>query len=242
MLTQTQTKGAIRVVSTIAVGIVAAIVMTWIVVTWVARLQRENHDVLRYHRMRAIVQATLISDEGTFFCPGRPTTNFADVSWRLSVVLTLRSRPYLPFVANDWQSQVNQEWREVSPEEVTDGLNGQATVLAIGGQGTAFDKTSPVLVDDVPPSTIVFIECEASGVLWMEPRDLHVADLLAGKSDGITIVSKAGSRRWFLVAFADGTVWKLSSATPLSVLGECALMDRMRSRSRDVVVGQYRIR
>jgi prepilin-type processing-associated H-X9-DG protein len=106
--------------------------------------------------------------------------------------------------------QFQNPFRCLSDDE--DGPKGselETSYVVVVGPQTAFPGDKCVALSDVTDdkgNTILVVEVENSGIHWMAPRDLHVAQMArtinAAKGQGISSKHKAGAN----VAMADGTV------------------------------------
>ena len=88
--------------------------------------------------------------------------------------------------------------------------------LAVVGPDTAFPGSECVSLDDItddPTQTLLIVEVANSGILWMEPRDLHVTQMAttvnATSGQGICSEHPGGA----VVVFADGHTEFLSEST-----------------------------
>ncbi|MBN2024231.1 MAG: hypothetical protein JW809_15720 [Pirellulales bacterium] len=94
-------------------------------------------------------------------------------------------------------------------------------------------------VEELPPDLIVLVETRNSGVHWMEPGDLDVRTMprTIDAADGKGISANFGDR--VHVAFADGTVWALSTDVPFATVEKFLTIDSAKRHDRDVLLGPY---
>jgi hypothetical protein len=105
-------------------------------------------------------------------------------------------------------------------------------VVAITGEGTAFDPGKVLRLPDIPSDTILAVEVAETDTYWMEPGDMAIEEIDVSVLQGI---DGTGTH----VIFADGSVWFLSAETPLGELKEFCTIDGARQYDRDEVLGVF---
>jgi len=139
-------------------------------------------------------------------------------SWRVAL---------LPFLGQDslyhrylqsesWDGLSNAQlhgqalWEFKCPIEKPSGPSTQTSFLAVTGPGTIWNLPQPstlMSIGDGTSNTILLVEVHGSGVLWIEPRDLHLAQMNprfnAPQGQG---PASGHEQQGAHVAFADGSV------------------------------------
>jgi len=97
----------------------------------------------------------------------------------------------------------------------------ETSYVAVVGQGTAWPGDEHMAIQDFTDgigNVLLLVEVHNSGIHWMEPRDLHVAQMsmTINPTQGQGISS--GHPNGASVLFADGSVRYFSSDTPPAVL------------------------
>jgi hypothetical protein len=108
---------------------------------------------------------------------------------------------------------------------------------AITGSGTAFDAASPQNLRQLPRSLILVVRVEQSDTHWMEPEDLNIEQLAPSEETKRLLLGKAG----YVVLFADGEGWVLSSKTPISDLCKFFTLAGAKEFDRDQILRPYRV-
>ena len=108
---------------------------------------------------------------------------------------------------------------------------------AITGPGTAFDSTKVSSLKELPKSLILIVRVEKSDTHWMEPGDLSIAQLAPNEETKRLLLGKDG----YVVLFADGKGWVLSSKTPISDLCKFFTLAGAKQFDRDQILGPYRV-
>ncbi len=139
-------------------------------------------------------------------------------SWRVALLPFLNQMPlYQRYLQSEpWDGPNNALlhgqalWEFKCPIEKPSGPSTQTSFLAVTGPGTIWDLPQPatlVSIGDGTSNTILLVEVHGSGVPWIEPRDLHVAQMNprinAPHGQG---PSSSHERQGAHVAFADGSV------------------------------------
>jgi prepilin-type processing-associated H-X9-DG protein len=108
------------------------------------------------------------------------------------------------------------------PEDHGGRKSTETSYVAVVGNETLWPGDHAVKLDDITDglgNTLLVVEIADSGIHWMEPRDLHVAQMsrtINGKSgQGISSGHPGGA----VVGFADGRVRFLSEKTPPATIG-----------------------
>jgi hypothetical protein len=109
--------------------------------------------------------------------------------------------------------------RELAPDEYCSFGNTNTNVMAVIGEGTAFDPNRKRLsIHDFPNDLILIVEVNNTGVHWMQPGDLSVTELGIALSTSGNGIALGTSDDGFCVGFVDGEVWLLSHRTPPDIL------------------------
>jgi len=158
-------------------------------------------------------------------------------SWRLEI---LRYSPMSLAVPNEnvlWSDNANAAitlkpiWMYCfhSPR---DKKSCDTNIVAITGNGTAFQPGNERHLRSLPRDSIVLIEVDKSGIPWAAPGDLDV--------DKIPVTLRLGSGGGGVhVAFADHVIWCLRSDVPLSSLGMFFRIKDAERFDREAVLGEY---
>jgi hypothetical protein len=108
---------------------------------------------------------------------------------------------------------------------------------AITGRGTAFDSSTPASLGQLPKDVILVVRVEKSDTHWMEPDDLKIEQLAPSQETERLLLGKEG----YVVLFADGEGWVLSSRTPISDLCKFFTIEGAKQSDREQVLGPYRV-
>jgi len=172
-------------------------------------------------------------------------------SWRVALLPQL-DRPDLWAAYNPnkpWNGPGNSAIALSMPREYAcpSDLNAgppMTNYAAIVGPGTAWADDGALRTADFPDgasNTLLVAEVANSGIHWMEPRDLTLADLAQGmkpaQGRGISSHHQLGNGAFVL--YADGHVQFLSSGVSPTVLKSLATIDDGRAIDRDRLNKQY---
>ena len=161
-------------------------------------------------------------------------------SWRVSTLpFSPDSAIKVDYTAS-WNSPENSEAAHSSPWWLCFNARASGTarfetnVLAVGGEGAAFEVGTNYRMRDLPDDLILLIATQSTGIHWMEPRDLDVsclAEQLQQKNAGDFIS----------VVFRDQSVWQLkASAMREAILPFCTIQGARQS-NREKELGPYLI-
>lgn len=165
---------------------------------------------------------------------GRPLS-----SWRFRLLVYVEGIMIWPDFADRWDAPANR-WLNSRPYWVycfnwaTGPSDCQTTVVAVTGRGTAFEDGKVVRLADLDKDTILLIEMASSGIHWMEPGDLDVAQVAESITEGL-------DGRGVFVVFADGAVWFLHRDVPLDDLKKFFTIEGAKRYDRDQVLKPYAI-
>ena len=173
-------------------------------------------------------------------------------SWRLPVANYFSNYNIGVDKNASWNSSANSEWKTIRQHYARGGWgNGfgpvrsedfptETSILGVVGTGTAFGdgRESPKSVKELPNDTILLVQCENTGLHWMQPGDLDVSMM----DSEIEAMIAQGELGGFHVGFADGTVWYLSKETPVSKLRLFFQLEEAESHDRENVLTEYRLR
>lgn len=138
-------------------------------------------------------------------------------SWRFACdfgVVTGSNEATIPDTTVPWDSKSLQQWRSQAPAEYCFTGTPETNVMAVVGDGTAFDDHKRFTRSELPGDLILTIEVQGTGVHWMKPCDLDVAKLEKVLRSEVLRMFLGTSKRGFLVGFVDGEVWMLSRDVP----------------------------
>lgn len=139
-------------------------------------------------------------------------------SWRVALLPFLNQMPlYQRYLQSEpWDGPSNAQlhgqalWEFKCPIEKPLGPSTQTSFLAVTGPGTIWDLPQPSTlssIGDGTSNTILLVEVHRSGVPWIEPRDLHLAQMNprinAPQGQG---PASGHEKQGAHVAFADGSV------------------------------------
>jgi hypothetical protein len=145
-------------------------------------------------------------------------------SWRVLILPYLDERPLHEQYRFDepWNGPSNSQLTSrvpsvyQCPTDVHERAEPQpwTSYVAVIGPRTCWSGETPLVRDDItdrPDRTIHVVEVRASGIHWMEPRDLNVAQMARSinpeSGQGTSSAHKAGAH----VLRADGSAWFLSA-------------------------------
>ena len=129
---------------------------------------------------------------------------------------------------------------EQAPEKYCFFGNADTNVMAVVGDGTAFDanKERPA-IRDLPKDLILIVEVKNTCVHWMEPGDLAVTEIGNALSRNGNGISLGTSDDGYHVGFVDGEVWLLSYRMPPGVLLKFCTPESAERYDRDNVLAEY---
>lgn len=116
----------------------------------------------------------------------------------------------------------------------------ETVVLAITGEGAAFDQENPHRLSELDSNVIILAEATKSGVHWMQPGDYDVKKLLSFRGTLGQCIPGASADR-VNVAFADGQIWCLRADTPVEVIKPFLTVKSLTTRSREDQLSKFRI-
>jgi len=114
--------------------------------------------------------------------------------------------------------------------QTQDGLSTK--VLAVSGEGTAFDQGVRYSLKDLPKDLILLVERWGTGIHWMEPADLDL-------KESATIPLDGADGKGCFVAFADGAVWFLRSDTPQDAIRRFCTIKGAQEANRKALLGGF---
>lgn len=169
---------------------------------------------------------------------GIPTT-----SWRLDVDLqALITAMNPPDIQIPWFAGVNRAWRQdAGMFQKENDHPGTTDVLAVVGEGTAFDEKRMSTFDNLPDNLILIIQSRRSVFNWMQPGDLEVSTLLSERRELGRGDFRGAMVRPYYVGFADGTCWLMKYETPIEELLKFCHIDTCKTYERAAVLGPYRM-
>lgn len=118
--------------------------------------------------------------------------------------------------------------------------NVYTNVVAVAGEGTAFDDSVMRPIESLPDDLILLVEVRDSAIHWMEPRDFDIQSMpreIAG--EGLCISGMDGDG--FLVAFADKSVWLLDNRTPFETVSCFFTVEGADAHDRRELLAFYRL-
>ncbi len=168
-------------------------------------------------------------------------------SWRVEIIPYLESWHGSWDRFQRWDAPANQVLREMfgyyayEGRSFSSGVSGatqafpETNTVAVIGNGTAFGDgwEQPMSLGNVPPSAILFVETNASGIPWPAPGDFSVQEIISGQKR--ISGQYAGG---FHVGFADG-VWFVSDKTPLEALKKFFTVAGARKYDREMLLGPF---
>ena len=133
---------------------------------------------------------------------------------------------------DDFVREIERPSNRVRSAYVQARLKAPCTILAASGSGTVFGLLSDHNETHISNQAILLIEGVGDGQSWWEQPEQELASTLNG----------VGSRNsfGFLVAFVDGTVWRLSHKMPKTLLQQFMRNDYAGSHSRDEELRQWK--
>ncbi len=167
-----------------------------------------------------------------------PTVKIRDgeplYSWRYSLENWLGPSLHLDkeSYSHKWNSEYNKRYSSQPSIFFCHGNSTNTNILAITGKGTFFDEDHPGAPKSAPPDTIIIIEVKDSNIHWMEPGDINVEDLKQENTRGIFTEGVH-------VGFANGTVCRLSSKTPIENIKKLCYAKRPKEENKETLLGKY---
>ena len=227
------------------VAIAALVVRAW----FGSRLERERRYVPHHMKDILISFAAYEDSQGRLPPPViRDSSGAALYSWRLALVHLVGpgTQAVAFFPTRAWTAPEHAELRAIPHALVygyeTPGANARgAKILAVTGEGTLFSGESTRLSENLPGDLIILVENRNSRIHWMSPGDLDVADLRdrrnlhAGEVLGKTVQDD------FFVAFADGSVWRLSGRVTIATLVQFMTVAGAKEFRREAELEPFRI-
>lgn len=170
-------------------------------------------------------------------------------SWRCPVRLYIDPIP----ASSTLPDEIFAPWDHESHRVVTAAGYGRhfrigesryASVFAFEGPDTAFprlrseeDTRQRLPYRELPAELILVVQVRQSTVLWSQPGDCRVQDLIAAGNE--KIANYPLFRGPILIGFADKSVWRLSSNTPVSLIAKFATISGAKNGDRDKELGPY---
>ena len=201
-----------------------------------SNLQRIGVAMQAYHAKHGSFPPAYVPDEN-----GRPVH-----SWRVLIL------PYLGEQALYDQYDFDEPWDGPNNMLLADrmpavygcpasftGFSSRTTYMMVVGPGTISDGPGTTRLDDVadgPSETILVVEGNASGVKWLEPKDVLVEETDFGvnsSEEGVFSDHFGGAH----VLFCDGSVRFLSDMTDPDVLRGMTTIDG--GETADSPIGEY---
>lgn len=158
-------------------------------------------------------------------------------SWRLTNLQYVWGLEKAVHSDEPWNSAYNQHFAVLREAFCRSGED-ETYIVAITGLGTAFPPNGRVELADVSDNTIVLVEVVDSGVNWMAPGDLVVSQRSGDRSQ-LSLKPGSSVDDVFVVAFADGQVWRLRNDTPQELLERFFLLDSAKDADRSVELAPY---
>lgn len=162
----------------------------------------------------------------------RPT-----VSWRLHALQSIRP---IPREGSDlrkpWTDAANRLFREMAPDIFCFRGTSSASIMAIDGKNSAFEKEDleiSTLRDDI----LLVVEVAQKDINWIQPFDLDLADFTVGNKPRHGILPSSDNPKGVLVGFADGSVWRVPQAMLLARLAEFANVNTTPTVTREAAFG-----
>ena len=163
-------------------------------------------------------------------------------SWRVALLPHLEESDLFDQYDFDepWDGPNNRKLADKAPYNYRCPLEdekspGTTSYLAIVGEHTAWPGSVPTKLQELPDgssNTLLLVETHRSGVLWTEPRDLHVTQMARGVNapagQGIS-----GPHHGANVVFADGSVHFLSPDVAPEVVEALITIDDGRKLNGD---------
>ncbi len=108
---------------------------------------------------------------------------------------------------------------------------------AITGAETAFELDTPRSLKQLPKDLVIVVRVPRSDTHWMEPGDLCIEQLAPSEETRRQLLCNDG----YLVLFADGESWLLSSKTPILDLCKFFTISGAKQSDRERLLGPYRV-
>ncbi|MGE3317418.1 MAG: DUF1559 domain-containing protein [Planctomycetaceae bacterium] len=169
----------------------------------------------------------------TFITPdGQPAVSwrgaaaiFWEAGWRHEISLS-----------DHWKSDRNRIARIETPNVFCPSSyeTRETHILAVTGEGTVFGVGSLANSD-----AIVLVEARNSKTHWLEPGDISVEDIPDNDTPVLHLPGIGEGE--FVVGFADGAAWRLSTELPCSILKKLAIVSEAKKRNREQLLAPYRV-
>jgi hypothetical protein len=127
--------------------------------------------------------------------------------------------------------------------DVREGL--ETNLVAVVGRDTAWSARNSDEPKNLEPDALICIECQNSGIHWMQPGDFEADDERA--LQGETVRDNSGKFRvgngngGIHVMFADFEVWYLADATPIDTVRKFLRLTDAKRYDRENELKRYRI-
>jgi hypothetical protein len=206
-----------------------------------AKRERERHIVRQFWLIYSML-------DGYEYAYGRLPRDYTAAdgrrlnSWRLQILPFGEQPPMWGHVDRTlpWQSYavpgvaVNVDYPFA---EILKSTSMETKIVAVSGPGTAFDALRDTRLSELDDDVILATETRRSGVPWMAPGDLNVAE--APRAVDVDNGFSGNLAGGFHVLFADGSIWRLSNETPFAALEKFLYVESARRHDREALLRPY---
>lgn len=177
-----------------------------------------------------------------------PESSATGYSWRFTIQPLLEGpgvadmEPTIPWNSPRYARFVARHHRCYS-FSIGEGL--ETNLVAVVGRDTAWKARSSDEPNDLEPDALICIECQNSGIHWMQPGDFEVD--VEGALQGETVRNNSGKLRvgngngGIHVMFADFQIWYLSDAVPIDTVRKFFRLSDAERYDRDRELKRYSI-
>jgi hypothetical protein len=230
------------------IALLAALIVTatvWYVHFWRMRITIVENGHLGFRCIALALANYSEIWEGTFPSPQSSATGY---SWRFTIQPLIEGpgvaemEPTIPWNSPRYAGFAARHHSCYS-FDVRDGR--ETNLIAVVGRDTAWAERNSDEPNNLEPDALICIECQNSGIHWMQPGDFEADDERAVQ--GETVRDNSGRFRvgngngGIHVMFADFEVWYLADATPIETIRKFLRLTDARQYDREKELKRYRI-
>ncbi|MCP4787150.1 MAG: hypothetical protein GY903_21040 [Fuerstiella sp.] len=191
------------------------LLVVWVIVLQVDFSDHGQQSRSRAYRLRNLAVAMhnyASSNGGLIPNTVRSESGVNLVSWRFCLVPWLDSAKmeFEVFPDLPWTADVYRDWRDYRQSNLCVEGSTDTRFAAVTGEATVWSTS--LTLPEMPGDLLILTEV-SRGSHWMDPNDVDI-----DATDAQTIGELTGLQHEVHVAFADASVMRLKSDTPLSVL------------------------